>query len=293
LSNLRNKKEKIMDTFRKIKQLLHGQPTSDGAGVRLTRIFGFYEEGLLDPFLLLDFFGSDNPDDFMAGFPWHPHRGIETVTYMLDGRVEHGDNMGNSGVIGKGDVQWMTAGSGIIHQEMPKYDSGRMYGFQLWVNLPAEFKMIKPRYQDISSKKIPDVVLDNKVRVKVIAGTFMGVKGPVEDIIADPEYFDVKMPGNTEFIATVNPLHTAFAYIFEGEAGFGEKPEVHLQAGTGALFNQGLQIKAVSGNKGARFILICGKPIREPIAWRGPIVMNTGEELSTAFREYWEGTFIK
>ena len=285
--------ENIMSDYRKIKKIITGKPTHDGAGVRLTRIFGFYEEGLLDPFLLLDFFGSDNPGDFMAGFPWHPHRGIETVTYMLDGRVEHGDSMGNSGIIGKGDIQWMTAGSGIIHQEMPKSDGGRMYGFQLWVNLPASKKMIAPRYQDIPAKNVPEVVLENNIRVKVIAGVFMGVKGPVLDIIADPEYLDVDMPGNTEFILTVKPEYTVFAYVFEGEADMDESQKKPLQAGDGALFGEGTQINAKAGNDGARFILISGKPIREPVAWRGPIVMNTEEELDIAFREFRTGTFIK
>jgi len=283
----------IMSDYRKIVKILQGQPTRDGAGVRLTRIFGFYEEGLLDPFLLLDFFGSDNPADFMAGFPWHPHRGMETVTYMLDGKVEHGDSMGNSGVIGKGDIQWMTAGSGIIHQEMPKSDAGRMYGFQLWVNLPASQKMIAPRYQDIPAKNVPEVVLDNNIRVKIIAGIFGGVKGPARDIIADPEYLDVEMPGNTEFIITVNPEHTAFAYVFEGKVIMDETRKDPLRSGQGALFSTGPQIKALAGENGARFILISGKPIGEPIAWRGPIVMNTEEELNVAFREFREGTFIK
>ena len=282
-----------MDSNRKIERILQGKPTSDGAGVRLTRIFGFYEEGLLDPFLLLDFFGSNNPKDFMAGFPWHPHRGMETVTYMLDGRVEHGDSMGNSGVIGKGDIQWMTAGSGIIHQEMPKSDGGSMYGFQLWVNLPASQKMIPPRYQDIPAGKVPEVVLENKVRVKVIAGKFGSVKGPAEDIIADPEYFDVEMPENAEFISPVDPGHTTFAYVFEGAARFDESRKDPVQAGYGVLFGDGPQIRATTGSQGARFILISGKPIREPIAWRGPIVMNTDEELALAFKEFRDGTFIR
>jgi quercetin 2,3-dioxygenase len=282
-----------MNTYRKIERIIQGQPTSDGAGVRLTRIFGFNEEGLLDPFLLLDFFGSDDPKDFMAGFPWHPHRGIETVTYMLDGKVEHGDSMGNSGVIGKGDIQWMTAGSGIIHQEMPKSDGSRMYGFQLWVNLPASHKMIAPRYQDIPAATVPEVVLDNKVKVKVIAGKYNGVTGPVTNIIADPEYFDVEMPANAEFIADISPEYTAFAYVFEGEASFDESRTDPLHAGKGALFGHGPQLRATTGEKGARFILISGKPIGEPVAWGGPIVMNTREELNLAFREFRDGTFIK
>src|SRR5512138_589210 len=282
-----------MEASRKIDRIIQGTPTSDGAGVRLTRIFGFNEEGLLDPFLLLDFFGSDNPKDFMAGFPWHPHRGIETVTYMLDGRVEHGDSMGNSGVIGKGDIQWMTAGSGIIHQEMPRSDGGRMYGFQLWVNLPASHKMIPPRYQDIPAVAIPEVMMENQVRVKVVAGVFRGVRGPVEDIIADPEYFDVGMPENAVFLASVDPEYTAFAYVYEGSAHFDESRKDMLHEGYGARFGPGPQIRAKTTHSGARFILISGKPIREPIAWRGPIVMNTNEELLTAFREFREGTFIK
>ncbi len=285
--------ENNLQDDRKIAKILKGNPTRDGAGVKLTRIFGFSEEGLLDPFLLLDFFGSDHPDDFMAGFPWHPHRGMETVTYMLDGRVEHGDSMGNSGIIGKGDIQWMTAGSGIIHQEMPKPDGGRMYGFQLWVNLPASRKMIAPRYQDIPAENVPVVVLDNGIRVKVIAGVFNGVNGPVRDIVADPEYLDVEMPGNTEFIAPCNPQHTVFAFLYEGEAVMDQSRKNPLQAGEGALFGEGRQIRALAGSQGARFILISGMPIRETIAWRGPIVMNTEEELSIAFAEFRKGTFIK
>jgi len=282
-----------MSNIRTVKRIIRGEPAADGAGVKLTRIFGFYEEGLLDPFLLLDFFGSDNPDDFMAGFPWHPHRGIETVTYMLDGRVEHGDSMGNSGIIGKGDIQWMTAGSGIIHQEMPQNDGGGMRGFQLWVNLPKTHKMTAPRYQDIKAENIPQVLLDNQVRVRVLAGEFNGVHGPVKEIVANPSYWDVEMPGNTEFRAGLDPEHTVFAYVFEGDASFDENVKNTLHAGSGALLVGGSQMIAASGSKGARFILISGKPIGEPVAWRGPIVMNTEAELTLAFREYREGTFIK
>jgi redox-sensitive bicupin YhaK (pirin superfamily) len=282
-----------MGNIRKISRIIHGQVTSDGAGVRLTRIFGFYEQGLLDPFLLLDFFGSDNPDDYIAGFPWHPHRGMETVTYMLDGKMEHSDSMGNSGVIGKGDIQWMTAGSGIIHQEMPQNAGGRIAGFQLWVNLPASDKMIAPRYQDISATKVPTVTMDNGVRVKVLAGTFQGTRGPVENIIADPEYLDVELPENSEFTVEVHPDYTVFAYLFEGSAQFDESRAESLRVGQGALFGKGSQVCVKTGGSNARFILISGKPIDEPIAWRGPIVMNTEAELNLAFKEFREDKFIK
>jgi len=282
-----------METNRKISRIIHGQPTSDGAGVRLTRVFGFYEQGMLDPFLLLDFFGSDNPDDYIAGFPWHPHRGMETVTYMLDGKVEHSDSMGNSGVIGKGDIQWMTAGSGVIHQEMPQNTGGRIGGFQLWVNLPSSAKMIAPRYQDIPASKVKTVSLENGVKVKVLAGTFRGTRGPIENIIADPEYFDVEMPENSELIVPVNTDYTVFIYLYEGIVRFDDSRSDPMRAGQGALFGKGPQVKAMTGASKARFILISGKPIGEPIAWRGPIVMNTEAELNVAFHEYREGKFIK
>lgn len=282
-----------MDTNRKISRIIHGQPTSDGAGVRLTRIFGFYEQGMLDPFLLLDFFGSDNPDDYIAGFPWHPHRGMETVTYMLDGKMEHSDSMGNSGVISKGDIQWMTAGSGVIHQEMPQNTGGRIGGFQLWVNLPSSAKMIAPRYQDIPASRVKTLSLENGVKVKILAGTFRGTCGPIENIIADPEYFDIEMPENSELIVPVNTDYTVFAYLYDGIVRFDESRSDPMRAGQGALFGKGAQVKATTGNAQARFILISGKPIGEPIAWRGPIVMNTEAELNVAFREYREGKFIK
>ncbi len=282
-----------MENDRKISRIIHGHATSDGAGVRLTRIFGFYEQGLLDPFLLLDYFGTDNPEDYIAGFPWHPHRGMETVTYMLDGKMEHGDSLGNSGVIGKGDIQWMTAGSGIIHQEMPQNIVGRMGGFQLWVNLPAANKMDKPHYQDIPADKVPVVSLENGVKVKVLAGTFKNTRGPVENIIADPEYFDIEMPANSEFSIPVNTGYTVFAYLFEGSAQFDSSREEPLRAGQGALFGKGSQIKVTTKGSKARFILLSGRPIGEPIAWRGPIVMNTEAELNIAFKEYREEKFIK
>ncbi|MCX6249793.1 MAG: pirin family protein [Bacteroidetes bacterium] len=282
-----------MESTRKIDRIIKGQATSDGAGVKLTRILGHNTQDILDPFLMLDFFGSDNPDDFMAGFPWHPHRGMETVTYMLDGKVEHSDSMGNSGVIGKGDIQWMTAGSGIIHQEMPKYEGGRMYGFQLWVNLPSASKMISPRYQDIPASRVPVVELENKTRVKVLAGTFQGVRGPVENIIADPEYFDVEMPENAELVVPAAPDHTVFAYLYEGTAAFDDNNKDQLHAGEGAIFGSGDHILVKTGASGVRFILIAGKPIGESIAWHGPIVMNTDEEIDIAFRELKNGDFIK
>ncbi|MFZ4523908.1 MAG: pirin family protein [Bacteroidales bacterium] len=282
-----------MESIREIKRIIKGQATSDGAGVKLTRILGHNTQDILDPFLLLDFFGSDNPDDFMAGFPSHPHRGIETVTYMLDGRVEHSDSMGNSGVIGKGDIQWMTAGSGIIHQEMPQYEGGRMRGFQLWVNLPSASKMIHPRYQDIPASKIPVVELQNKTRVKVLAGTFQGIRGSVENIVADPEYLDVEIPENSELLIPVDANHTVFSFLYEGAANFDESQQNTLHAGEGALFGQGEYVRVQTGAEKARFILIAGKPIKEPIAWNGPIVMNTQEELNTAFRELRSGDFIK
>lgn len=282
-----------METSRKISRIIRGQATSDGAGVRLTRIFGFYEQGMLDPFLMLDYFGSNKPDDYIAGFPWHPHRGIETVTYMLDGKVEHSDSLGNSGVIGKGDIQWMTAGSGIIHQEMPQNLGGRMGGFQLWVNLPAANKMMPPRYQDIPAHAIPEVLLPGGVKVKVLAGTFGAVCGPVQNIIADPGYLDVEMPENSELNVPVNANYTVFSYLLEGEAKFDDSRNEPLRAGTGALFGKGPVVSVTAGPKGAKFILISGMPIGEPVAWRGPIVMNTEAELNVAFRELKEDCFIK
>ena len=282
-----------MGLNRKISRVIHGVPTTDGAGVRLTRIFGYYEQGMLDPFLMLDYFGTDHPEDYVSGFPWHPHRGIETVTYLLDGKVEHSDNMGNSGTIGKGDIQWMTAGSGIIHQEMPQKTEGRLAGFQLWVNLPASGKMIAPRYQDIPASRVPVVNLPGGVNVKVLAGSFGGFRGPVENILADPDYFDVDMPANSEFVTPVNEDYTVFAYLFEGSVYFDESRSESVRAGQGALFGKGPLVKAFTGTSRARFILIAGKPIGEPIAWRGPIVMNTEAELNLAFKELREEKFIK
>ena len=282
-----------MGLNRKISRVIHGVPTTDGAGVRLTRIFGYYEQGMLDPFLMLDYFGTDHPEDYVSGFPSHPHRGIETVTYLLDGKIEHSDNMGNSGVIGKGDMQWMTAGSGIIHQEMPQKTEGRLAGFQLWVNLPASGKMIAPRYQDIPASRVPVVNLPGGVNVKVLAGNFGGIRGPVENILADPDYFDVEMPANSELVTPVNEDYTVFAYLYKGSVYFDESRSESVRAGQGALFGKGPQVKAFTSSSRARFILIAGKPIGEPIAWRGPIVMNTEVELNLAFKELREEKFIK
>ena len=282
-----------MERIRKISRLIVGAKTSDGAGVSLLRVFGFHETGLLDPFLLLDFFGSENPDDYIAGFPWHPHRGIETVTYMLDGSVEHGDSLGNSGVIHAGDIQWMTAGSGIIHQEMPKAAEGGMHGFQLWVNLPASHKMMKPRYQEIKAEDVPVVKDEYGIITKVIAGEFNSVRGPVKDIIADPVYFDISLPENTEYTVAVNPDYTVFAFVFEGEGFFDESYERAIKKGQLVKLTEGDAVKVTTKEHNTRFILVSGKPLNEPVAWRGPIVMNTDEELDLAFREYRSGTFIK
>jgi quercetin 2,3-dioxygenase len=283
-----------MGIIRKIERRFPGQMTSDGAGVRLRRIFGFNEEGLFDPFLLLDYFGSDNPHDYMAGFPWHPHRGMETVTYMLEGRVEHGDSLGNKGIIGKGDIQWMTAGSGIIHQEMPRpEENSRMYGLQLWINLPAAKKMMHPRYQEIKGADVPEIQLKSGVTIKVIAGSYEGVKGPVTDIMADPTYFDMSLPSSTSFSLTVQPDYTVFVFVFEGEGYFDEIESNALKPGEAALLKDGSQVKITTHSSHVRFLLVSGRPIGEPIAWRGPVVMNTEEELALAFRELKEGNFIK
>ena len=282
-----------MSTVRSIREILTGKPTLEGAGVRLRRIFGNTAEArLMDPFLLLDHFGSDNPDDYLAGFPWHPHRGIETITYMIEGKVEHGDSLGNRGVIGSGDIQWMTAGSGIIHQEMPQRYTGTMRGLQLWANLPAKNKMMPPRYRDVLGKQVPQVTL-GEVKIKVIAGEIEGTKGAVGDVIIDPVYFDVIVPLHGSFSLPVKHDHTAFAYVLEGTGFFDEESKVRIDSGHLALFDEGESISVSTGDEPVRFIFVSGKPLREPIAWGGPIVMNSDEELELAFREYREGTFIK
>jgi redox-sensitive bicupin YhaK (pirin superfamily) len=279
--------------IRKIKLTLKSRPTLEGAGVRLKRAFGYNEVPLFDPFLLLDHFGSDNPNDYLAGFPWHPHRGIETITYMIRGVVAHGDSMGNEGVINSGDCQWMTAGCGIIHQEMPQRTEGYMMGFQLWANLPASHKMMDPRYRDVKEEQIPVVHLNDKTIVKVISGRVRETTGPVKDIVTDPEYLDVHIENNGVFKHKVKNGHTVFAYVFEGEGYFDDNREQLKQVGDLILFEDGDEVVISTLSSHVRFLLVSGKPIGEPVAWRGPIVMNTQEELITAFREYQNGTFIK
>jgi redox-sensitive bicupin YhaK (pirin superfamily) len=284
-----------MDKIRKIKVTLKSRPTFEGAGVRLKRAFGYADESL-DPFLLLDDFHSDNPRDYMAGFPWHPHRGIETITYMLHGKVEHGDSLGNGGVIGPGDVQWMTAGSGIIHQEMPKKGKHNtlLWGFQLWSNLPASHKMMEPRYRDITSSEIPEVTLnDNKIKIKIISGEINGIKGPVKDIITDPEYLDITISPQSEFIHSIIEGYNVIAYIIEGEGYFDDDRKELVKKETLVIYRDGDGINITTKDNEVRFLLISGKPLKEPVAWRGPIVMNTDEELRIAFEEYQSGTFIK
>ena len=278
---------------RKIKKLMKAVPTMEGAGVHLKRVFGFHEAPELDPFLLLDDFHSDDPDKYLMGFPWHPHRGIETITYLLQGDVEHGDSMGNKGVIGEGDVQWMTAGSGIIHQEMPLKVSGDMRGLQLWVNLPASHKMMDPRYRDIPSATIPMVMDDNGVEVRIVAGKYNGVSGPMEDLVQAPSYFDVAVPVGEIFTCDFPEVHTVFAYVLSGKGRFAPGDDNEFGAEHLVLYGEGDLVSIGGGDTGVRFLLIAGEPLGEPVAWGGPIVMNTEEELKTAFREYREGTFIK
>jgi len=284
-----------MSTFREIKRVFSGKPTIEGAGVHLKRVFGYHEVPLFDPFLLLDDFHSENPADYLAGFPWHPHRGIETVTYVLHGSVRHGDSIGNSGVIQSGDVQWMTAGSGIIHQEMPEQVNGNLlWGLQLWVNLPASHKMMPPRYRDVSKAQSPEITLEKGVSIKIICGTIEGVKGSVQDIIADPEYLDVTVPAGTAFTYPVKDGYTVFAYALEGKGYFDQKKTQLIQPEQLVLFDKsGDTIATLAAADAVRFLLISGKPIGEPVAWYGPIVMNTQAELQQAFEEYQNGTFIK
>ena len=297
---------------RHIKKVWKSIPTVEGAGVRLKRVFGFHEVPQMDPFLLLDCFHSDNRDDYVRGFPWHPHRGIETITYVLDGDVEHQDSLGNRGLIQPGDVQWMTAGSGIIHQEMPKGDAkGRMWGFQLWANLPRRQKLMDPRYREVTAQQIPAVKTAEGATVRIVCGEVGGVQGPVQEIVTDPEYLDVSLPAGKTFTHPVKPGYTVFAYVVEGEAHFdpgqnpfdreavGEnyfdmQPSCVCTEGTIALYElAGDTVLVTAEKKPVRFLLVSGKPLKEPVAWYGPIVMNTKQELQTAFQEFEAGKFIK
>jgi redox-sensitive bicupin YhaK (pirin superfamily) len=297
-------------SIRPIKRVLEAQPTIEGAGVHLRRAFGFGNTSETDPFLLLDDFRNDNPDEYLAGFPWHPHRGIETITYVLAGTVDHGDSLGNRGTMGAGDVQWMTAGRGILHQEMPKGNpKGQMHGFQLWANLPSSLKMTAPRYQDVSSGDIPEVTDDDGTRVRVVCGSFWGKTGPIDGVAADPRYIDVWVPPDQRKTLPVETSRNAFAYVFEGSGTFRDAsdpvavktehigPEGEEQAVIGnrslVLFDRGDEVIVRAGPDGVRFLLVSGKPLEEPVAWRGPIVMNTNEELQQAYAELRAGTFIK
>ena len=320
-------------SIRAVKRVTQSKPTLEGAGVKLRRAFGFGNTTDFDPFLLLDDFRNENPDDYLAGFPWHPHRGIETITYVLAGTVEHGDSLGNRGAMGAGDVQWMTAGRGILHQEMPKGDAqGRMHGFQLWANLPSSLKMTAPRYQDIAAKDIPEITDDDGTHVRVITGEFWGRKGPVEGVAADPRYLDISVPPGRRKTIPVDRVNHAFAYVFAGSGSFrdasqplgvfneltnqrdpvpgdrfprservsgdrfprGEREPVPDTGNRSlVLFDHGDEIVVQAGDEGIRFLLVFGRPIAEPVAWYGPIVMNTQQELQQAFNELRAGTFIR
>jgi len=293
-------------SIRAVKRITSSKPTLEGAGVHLRRAFGFGDTSEFDPFLLLDDFRNEHPDDYLAGFPWHPHRGIETITYVLAGTVEHGDSLGNRGRMAAGDVQWMTAGRGILHQEMPKGDpNGRMHGFQLWANLPASLKLTAPRYQDIAAKDIPEITDDDGTQVRVITGEFWGKKGPVEGVAADPRYLDVSVPPRQRKSIPVDRAHHAFAYVFAGSGAFRDASDPHglvnelTNQRDGAenrslvVFDRGDEVVVQAGDEGIRFLLVSGRPIDEPVAWYGPIVMNTQEELQQAFRDLRMGTFIK
>ena len=304
-------------SIRSVKQLITAAPTVEGAGVHLRRAFGFGNTTDFDPFLLLDDFRNDRPEDYRAGFPWHPHRGIETITYVLAGTVDHADSLGNSGAIGAGDIQWMTAGSGIIHQEMPHGDAeGRMHGFQLWANLPAAMKMTEPRYQEVASADVPEVTDDDGTTIRVICGNMWGKTGPVDGIATDPQYLDVSVPPLTRRRLSVETNRHAFAYVFSGSGRFSDAsdpravktdPVSSVVPGVGpdevstleaenrslVLFDNGDEVVVQAGEQGVRCLLVTGKPIEEPVAWYGPIVMNTREQLQQAFAEYQAGTFLK
>jgi redox-sensitive bicupin YhaK (pirin superfamily) len=298
-------------SIRPIKRLVKAKPFLEGAGVHLRRAFGFGDPSEFDPFLLLDDFRNENPDDYLAGFPWHPHRGIETITYVLAGEVEHGDSIGNRGVITSGDIQWMTAGRGIIHQEMPKGDqNGRMHGFQLWANLPSALKMTAPRYQEVKSGDIPEITDDDGTHVRIVCGNFWGKKGPVDGIAADPVYIDVSVPPGMKKTLPVETTRHAFAYVFAGSGKFcnasgplivptesvgwlDTSPPVEADNRSLILFDRGDEVTVQASEEGIRFLLISGKPLEEPVAWHGPIVMNTQAELREAFQELQDGTFLK
>ena len=298
-------------SIRAVRRVSQSRPTLEGAGVSLRRAFGFGDTNEFDPFLLLDDFRNDDPRSYFKGFPWHPHRGIETITYVLAGAVEHGDSLGNRGRLGSGDIQWMTAGRGIFHQEMPKGDErGRMHGFQLWANLPARLKMTEPRYQDIVAQDIPEVVEDDGTRVRVVCGELWGARGPVEGVAANPRYLDVSVPPGRKRHLPVDRADHAFAYVFAGAGSFRDASEPlgvanELTGGVDAaareetgnrslvLFDRGDEIVVQAGEEGVRFLLVSGRPIEEPVAWYGPIVMNTEEELERAAAELRDGTFIR
>jgi redox-sensitive bicupin YhaK (pirin superfamily) len=298
-------------SLRPVKRVISSKPTLEGAGVHLRRAFGFGNTADFDPFLLLDDFRNDVPEDYLAGFPWHPHRGIETITYVLTGTVEHGDSMGHSGTIAAGDVQWMTAGRGIIHQEMPKGDpAGRMHGFQLWANLPAALKMTTPHYQEVKSADIPVVKDDDGTEVRIVCGDFWGKKGPVDEIAADPIYLDVTVPPGRRKVLPVETTRHAFAYVFGGAGKFSNAsgplavptepvgwadttPPAQAENRSLVLFDRGDELMVQAGGDGIRFLLVSGEPLEEPVAWYGPIVMNTQEQLQQAFTELREGTFLK
>jgi len=283
-----------MPQAREISRVYSSRETLEGAGVRLHRAFGYSQIPLFDPFLMLDDFRAERPEDYLAGFPWHPHRGIETVTYMLEGKVEHGDSMGHAGSVEAGGIQWMTAGSGIIHQEMPKPVHGRMGGFQLWVNLPRSHKMMDPRYQETGAGEIPRVTLPGGAEVRVICGNAGGVAGPVRDIVAEPEYFDVTLGPGTQFSHPVRPGFLAAVYVIGGSGIFDPHGNVEQKDRTMALYgDKGTSVEVNAGDQGTRFLYFSGKRFREPIAWGGPIVMNTEEELQQAFAEYRNGTFVR
>jgi redox-sensitive bicupin YhaK (pirin superfamily) len=298
-------------SVRPVKRLVKAKPTIEGAGVHLRRAFGFGNTSDFDPFLLLDDFRNDRPEDYVAGFPWHPHRGIETITYVLAGTVEHGDSMGNKGAIEAGDVQWMTAGSGIVHQEMPKGDrEGRMHGFQLWANLPAALKMTKPRYQEVKAAQIPVLKDDDGTEIRVVCGKFRSTVGPVDEIAADPIYLDITIPAGKRKTIAVETNRNAFAYVFGGSGkicnassplavpteGVGwtdTAPPADAENRSLVLFDSGDEITVQADEEGVRFLLVSGEPLREPVAWYGPIVMNTQEQLQTAYEELQRGTFLK